>query len=166
MIQNQWKRVVSLYRHQNVFYLLISPFLSRHHFFSIHFQSIGFNIRHGWILAGGAKQATRWSGGVTSPDQRGILSADSAPAASGPGWVVSGRGPVSGGWPAGPCCRSSGPGTQTETDTAAAAVRLSGEGKADLCNHNNNITGHWTATRSASLAPLSPATTWWHTVNS
>lgn len=50
--------------------------------------------------------------------------------------------------------------------TQQPQLLLSGEGKADLCNHNNNITGHWTATRSASLAPLSPATTWWHTVNS
>lgn len=85
---------------------------------------------------------------VTSQNQEEILSADSAPAAAGPGWVLSGHGLVSAGWPAGQCCQIPVPGTQTqtETNTAAAAVRLSGESKADLYN---NITENWIATWSA-----------------
>lgn len=84
---------------------------------------------------------------VTSQNQDVGLSADSAPAAAGPGWALSGHGLVSAGWPAGPCCQIPVPGTQTqtETNTAAAAVRLSGESKADLYN---GITENWTATRS------------------
>lgn len=69
----------------------------------------------------------------------------SAPAAAGSGWTLSGHGLVSAGWPVEPCCQIPVPGTQaqTETNTAAAAVRLSGESKADLYN----ITAHWNATQ-------------------
>lgn len=63
---------------------------------------------------------------VASQNQDVILFADSAPAAAGPGWALSGHGLVSAGWPAGQCCQIPVPGTQTETNTAAAAVRLSG----------------------------------------
>lgn len=85
------------------------------------------------------------AGTVISQNQDVVLYVDSAPAAAGPEWALSGHGLVSAGWPAGPCCKIPAPGTQTqtETNTAAAAVRLSGESKADLYN---NVTKNWTAT--------------------
>lgn len=83
---------------------------------------------------------------MASQKQDVVLSADSVPAVAGPGWALSGRGLVSAGLPAGPRCKIPVPGTQTqaETNTAAAAVRLSGEIKANLYN----ITENWAATRS------------------
>lgn len=56
-----------------------------------------------------------------------VLSADSEPAAAGPGWTLSGHGLVSADCVAGPCCKIPVPGTQKETNTAAADVRLWGE---------------------------------------
>lgn len=56
-------------------------------------------------------------------------SLDSEAAAAGAGWAPSGHGLVSADWLAGPCCKIPVPGRQTETNTAAAAVRLRGRVK-------------------------------------
>lgn len=113
--------------------------------------SVGLNQRSWWSRSG--------TGILTSPNRDVVLSADSAPAAAGPGWALSGHDLVSAGWPAGPRCKIPVPGkqTQTETNAAAAAVRLSWESKADLYN---NTSANWTATRSAWLNPLYLPTTW------
>lgn len=64
---------------------------------------------------------------LTSESQDVVLSADSEPAAAGPGWTLSGHGLVSADWLAGPNCKIPVPGTQMETNTAAADVRRWGE---------------------------------------
>lgn len=69
---------------------------------------------------------------VTPQNQDVGLCAVSSPAAAGPGWVLSGHGLVSAGWPAGLCWQIPAPGT--ETNTATAAVKLSGETKSALYN--------------------------------
>lgn len=61
---------------------------------------------------------------LTSQNQDVGLSADSAPAAAGLGWALSGHGSVSAGRPAGPCCQIPVPGTQTQTGKKTQQLQL------------------------------------------
>lgn len=90
-----------------------------------------------WRISVGLQERSWWSrppcrgigraGMLTSESQDVVLSADSEPAAAGPGWTLSGHGLVSADWLAGPNCKIPVPGTQMETNTAAADVRRWGE---------------------------------------